>query len=157
MRLLHSYFRSKQLQTSQKHFIQPFQAGIKDLVHLAPLIIHSICSSYSTNIEGATLLRQAPLWHKCGSANQRDRAYGILSKCKSNMLILKNVHIWTPLLTHNPSESSWSSRCFSMQLFKVLECLNVHLSLHQSFHNHHGHKREGMLEMATEPLLTIWK
>lgn len=51
------------------------------------------------------------------------------------------------------SESSCSSRwIFSIQLFKVTGRLSVqpHLT------NHHDHKREGMIEMATDHILTIW-
>lgn len=93
------------------------------------------------------------LWHKCGWTKQGDRAYRLPSKCRLNMLILENVYLWTLRLPYRPSESSCFSRwIFSIQLFKVTVCYNVQLHLRPSFHNHHGHKREDMIEMDIDPI-----
>lgn len=83
----------------------------------------------------------------------RAAAYRLRSKYRLNMLILENVYLWTLMLPYHPSESSCSSRwIFSIQLFKVIVRYNVQLHLHPTFHNHHGHKREGMIEMDTDPI-----
>lgn len=77
---------------------------------------------------------------------------GFPSKCGLNMLVLENVYLWSPVPTQvNPACSSrW---IFSIQLFKVTGRLSVQLHLT----NHHGHKRDGMIEMATDHILTIWR